>query len=194
MSYTESGRLSALKETIRVCTVNDAINRLNCSRKDPYGNSTAAGYGNSESGRISALATSHMPSGNCYVGQDITDNTCCPGPTRLPRSVCPPALQGSEPATQTIQRQGSLIQKINANAIACGPSVLQPHISAGGIQESLRLQRLRDEIVANDFATNPNARYQTFVPPVCPPAANANNLPLTQPRFPCAPNVIGFTN
>jgi hypothetical protein len=181
MSYTESGRLSALKETIRVCTVNDAINRLNCSRKDPYGNSTAAGYGNSESGRISALATSHMPSGNCYVGQDITDNTCCPGPTRLP-------------ATQTIQRQGSLIQKINANAIACGPSVLQPHISAGGIQESLRLQRLRDEIVANDFATNPNARYQTFVPPVCPPAANANNLPLTQPRFPCAPNVIGFTN
>ncbi len=180
MSYTESGRLSALKETIRVCTVNDAINRLNCSRKDPYGNSTAAGYGNSESGRISALT-----SGCCFVNTNnsgISDN------------CCPPALQGGEPATRTIQRQGSLIQKINANAIACGPSVLQPHISAGGIQESLRLQRLRDEIVANDFATNPNARYQTFVPPICPPAANANNLPLTQPRFPCAPNVIGFTN
>ncbi len=179
MSYTESGRLSALKETIRICTVNDAINRVNCSRKDPYGNSTAAGYGNSESGRISALVSVQ----NCCANNGIhtiSDN-CCSGPTRLP-------------ATRTIQRQGSLIQKINANAIACGPSVLQPHISAGGIQESLRLQRLRDEIVANDYATNPNARYQTFVPPICPPAANANNLPLTQPRFPCAPNVIGFTN
>lgn len=180
MSYTESVRLSALKETIRVCTVNDAINRVRCSQKDPYGNSTAAGYGNSESGRISALT-----SGCCYINDSTGSiNNCCPDV---------PAKKTYGTVTKAVASQGSLIQKRNANAIACGPSVLTPHISAGGIQESLRLQRLRDEIVATDYATNPNARYKIFVPPACPPAANANNLPLTQPKFPCAPNVIGFT-
>ncbi len=178
MSYTESGRLSALRETIRVCTVNDAINRVRCSRKDPYGNTTAAGYGNSESGRISALANNYQSSGDCFTGRGIIDNSCC---------------NVSVPVTRTIQTQGSLIRKTNANAEACGPSILGQHISAGGIPESLRLQRLRDEVVAEDYATNPNARYKIFVPPVCPPAPPSNNLPLTQPRFPCAPNVVGFT-
>ncbi len=178
MSYTESVRLSALKETIRICTVNDAINRVRCSRKYPYGNSTAAGYGNSESGRISGVATKLESGGECFVGRSVTDQYCC-SPT--------------VPATRTIQTQGSLIKSAASAAIACGPSILGQHISAGGIPESLRLQRLRDEVVAEDYATNPNARYNNFVPPVCPPAANANNLPLTQPRFPCAPNVVGFT-
>lgn len=178
MSYTESGRLSALKQTIRVCTVNDAINRVRCSRKDPYGNSTAAGYGNSESGRISGVATKLQSGGECFTARGIIDNSCC-SPT--------------VPATRTIQTQGSLIKNVAKATIACGPSVLGQHISAGGIPESLRLQRLRDEIVAEDLATNPNARYNNFVPPICPPAPIANNLPLTQPRFPCAPNVVGFT-
>lgn len=180
MSYTESGRLSALRETIRICTVNDAINRVRACQKVPYGNSNAANYGTSESGRISALASQHEPSGACYVN----------GP-RILDTVCPPATTATISATQTIQTQGSRIRKLNETAIACGP--LQPHISAGGIQESLRLRRIRDEIEAEDVATNPNVRYQTFNPPVCPPAANANNLPLTRPQFECAPNVIGFT-
>ncbi len=178
MSYTESGRLSALRETIRICTVNDAINRVRCSNKDPYGNTTAAGYGNSESGRISARVSKLESSGECFVERKITNEYCC-SPT--------------VPATRTIQTQGSLIKSVQNTAISCGPSVLRQHISAGGVPESLRLQRLRDEIVAEDYATNPNARYKIFVPPVCPPAQNANNLPLTQPRFPCAPNVVGFT-
>ena len=178
MSYTESGRLSALKQTIRICTVNDAINRVRCSRKDPYGNTTAAGYGNSESGRISGVVTNFEPSGNCFTARGIIDNSCC---------------DKTVPVTRTIQTQSSLIRKTASNAVECGPSILRPHISAGGIPESLRLQRLRDEVVAEDYATNPNARYKIFVPPICPPAQNANNLPLTQPRFPCAPNVVGFT-
>ena len=182
MSYTESGRLAALKETIRVCTVNDAINRVRCSQKDPYGNSTAANYGNSESGRIAALQSNCCNTNTNNGSQE----ECCPDVPAIP-------LKTYGAVAKAVPLQGSLIKRLEANAIACGPSVLEQHISAGGIQESLRLQRLRDEVVALDYATNPNARYQRFVPPICPPAANANNLPLTQPKFPCAPNVIGFT-
>ena len=119
------------------------------------------------------------PGGECFVAQSVPDNSCCIKAPALPQ--------------RTIQTQGSLTKSVATATVACGPSVLEQHISAGGIPESLRLQRLRDNIVAEDYATNPNARYKVFVPPVCPPAANANNLPLTQPRFPCAPNVVGFT-
>ena len=131
MSYTESGRLSALKQTIRICTVNDAINRVRCSRKDPYGNISAAGYGNSESGRISKLATNLESGGECFVTREIANNSCCVPATKGP--------------LRTIQTQGSLTRSTAATAIACGPSVLGQHISPGGIPESLRLQRLRDK-------------------------------------------------
>ena len=193
MSYTESLRLQRLQETVRVCTVNDAIAKMRCSAKDPYGNSTAAGYGNSESGRIAKLVESVQPSGLCFYAPPTTD-------------ICNPCFTQKTSTLQTIQAESQYIKKIQAQAVACGPKPIGPYvspttgqinrISAGGVQESVRMQRLKDEVANNDYVTNPNARllpYQRFIPPPCPPAPIANNLPLTQPRFPCAPNVVGFT-
>ncbi len=193
MSYTESLRLQRLQETIRVCTVNDAITKMRCSAKDPYGNSTAAGYGNSESGKISKIVNSSQPSGLCFLAPATTD-------------ICNPYTAPQTSSLQTIQAESQYIKKIQAEAIACGPPIVGPYvspttgqinrISAGGVQESIRIQRMRDGIEYVDYATNPNARllpYQRFFPAPCPPAPIANNLPLTQPRFPCAPNVVGFT-
>ncbi len=185
MSFTESARLAQLQQTIRACTINDKIMKLQAQQRVPYGNSTAAGYGNSESGRISNLLTSQSPGGCCFTPQP-TVGTGCIGGTCVERVS----------ATQTVQTEGSYIRAVRAAAEACGPSPLDDHISAGGITESLRLKRLQDEVLYVDYATNPNARflqYQRFFPTPCPPAPVANNQPLTQPRFPCAPNVVGFT-
>ncbi len=196
MSFTEAGRLAALQQTIRVCTVNDAIEKIRCSRKDPYGNSSAAGYGNSESGRLSAaLANSNC----CVVAPSSGTNctTCIDMGSGSGSGVGPP---------RTIQAESQYIKKVAAAAVACGPSGIGPYvspttgqiqrISAGGISESVRIRRLQDEVEYVDYTVNPNARflpYQRFFPPPCPPAPVANNQPLTQPRFPCAPNVVGFT-
>ncbi len=192
MSFTEAGRLTALQQTIRACTVNDAIEKIRCSRKDPYGNSSAAGYGNSESGRLSAaLANSNC----CVVAPVVTSGTNCT--TCMDMGTGPP---------RTVQAESQYIKKVAAAAVACGPSGIGPYvlpttgqiqrISAGGISESVRIRRLQDEVEYIDYTINPNARflpYQRFFPTPCPPAPVANNQPLTQPRFPCAPNVVGFT-
>lgn len=193
MSYTESLRLQRLQETVRACTVNDAIAKMRCSYKEPYGNSTAAGYGNSESGRIAKIVESVQPSGLCFNAPPSTD-------------ICNPCQKQQTSSLQTIQSESQYLKKVQAQAIACGPNPVGPYvspttgeinrISAGGVQESVRIQRMRDGIENVDYTTNPNARllpYQRFFPAPCPPAPIANNLPLTQPRFPCAPNVVGFT-
>ncbi len=182
MSYTESGRLAQLQQTIRACTINDAIMKLQAQQRVAYGNSTAAGYGNSESGRISNLVAASSAGGCCFVPPVTVGTSCCK----------PDAVS----ATATVQTEGSYIQSIKAAADACGPTPLSGMISAGGMTESQRIRRLQDEILYVDYATNPDARflkYQRFFPTPCPPAPVANNLPLTQPRFPCAPNVVGFT-
>lgn len=185
MSFTESARLAQLQQTIRACTINDKIMKLQAQQRVPYGNSTAAGYGNSESGRISNLLAAQSPGGCCFTPQATFG------------SDCRPCDVDRVSATQTVQTEGSYLQVVKAAAIACGPTPLTEHISAGGITESLRLKRLQDEVLYVDYATNPNARfqqYERFFPTPCPPAPVANNLPLTQPRFPCAPNVVGFTS
>ena len=184
MSYTESGRLAQLQQTIRACTINDSIMKLQAQQRAAYGNSNAAGYGNSESGRISKLAGAYQSGNCCYVGQQITSGDC---------SNCTPVVS----ASLTVQTEGSYIQSLKKDAEACGPSPLSGMMSAGGITESQRIRRLQDSIVYVDYSVNPDARflkYQRFFPTPCPPAPVANNLPLTQPRFPCAPNVVGFTS
>ncbi len=182
MSFTESGRLAQLQQTIRACTINDKIMQLQAQQRVVYGNSNAAGYGNSESGRISKLVTETSAGGCCFVPPVTVGTNCCkPAPVS---------------ATATVQTESSYIQSVKAAAIACGPTPLTDRISAGGITESQRIKRLQDCIVNVDYSVNPDARflkYQRFFPTPCPPAPNANNLPLTQPRFPCAPNIVGFT-
>ena len=187
MSYTESGRLAQLQQTIRACTINDKIAELQAQRSQTknrvyYGNSNAAGYGNSESGRIGNVLAALGPGGVCYVAEPTLPSNC---------SVVPSVSQ-----FKTVQSEGSYIQTIRAAAEACGPTPLQNRISAGGITESQRLQRLQDSIINVDYSVNPDARflkYQRFFPTPCPPAPVANNQPLTQPRFQCAPNIVGFT-
>ncbi len=183
MSYTESGRLAALQRQIRACTINDKIAKIRCIPPQPYGNGSAISSGNTEAGRISKLVSATQPGGCCFEPipkADICTTTCRPPPS----------------ATRTIQTESQYTKTVQQLAIACGIGPTDAHISAGGITESVRLQRLRDSIEYVDYATNPNARfleYQRFTPPPCPPAPNANNQPFPQPRFPCAPNVIGFT-
>ncbi len=183
MSYTESGRLAQLQQTIRACTINDKIMKLQTQQKVAYGNSNATGYGNSESGRISRLYGNYQPGSNCYVGQQITSGDCSNCTSRVSTLT-------------TVQTESSYIQSVKAATVACGPTPLTGMISPGGITESQRIRRLQDSIEYVDYAENPDARflkYQRFFPTPCPPAPVANNQPLTQPRFPCAPNVVGFT-
>jgi hypothetical protein len=182
MSFTESGRLAQLQQTIRACTINDKIMKLQAQQRAAYGNSTAAGYGNSESGRISKLVAATSAGGCCFEAPVTVGTDCC-----KPTPVS---------ANATIQTESSYIQGLKKGAEACGPSPLSGMISAGGISESQRIRRLQDSVVYVDYSVNPDARflqYQRFFPTPCPPAPVANNLPLTQPRFPCAPNVVGFT-
>jgi hypothetical protein len=172
-----------LQRQIRICTINDKIAQIRCAPPSPYGNGSATSYGNSEAGRISKIVSATQPGGCCF--EPRTEGEVCTNRCRPPPS-----------ATRTIQTESQYTKSVQQAAIACGVGPTDPHISAGGGPESIRIQRLRDSIEYVDYTTNPNARfleYQRFIPPACPPAPIANNLPIPRPRFPCAPNVIGFT-
>lgn len=183
MSYTESGRLAALQRQIRACTINDKISQLRSVPPQPYGNGSATSSGNSEAGRISKVVSATQPGGCCFEPIPKTD-------------ICATTCRQPQPATRTIQTESQYTKTIQQLAITCGIGPTDARISAGGTSESMRIQRLRDSIEYVDYNTNPDARfleYQRFTPTPCPPAPVANNQPFPQPRFRCAPNVIGFT-
>jgi hypothetical protein len=163
MSYTESARLSQLQATVRSCAVQNAIQKLQCCEP---AQAPDRQVGNSESGRLTQLQS---------------DLACCAQPSGQNTYVCPlPRVS----ATRTVQTEGAYTASKVAN---CQLALTTSNISAGGVTES---QRLRLNCTSNvDYTTNPDARwlqYQRFFPAPCPPAQNANNLPLTQPEFGCA--------
>lgn len=168
MSFTESARLSQLQATVRACAVQNAIQKL---QTQAPALAPDRRVGNSESGRLSNLQA---------------DLACCAKPTGGQNTyVCPlPRIS----ATRTIQTEGAYTA---SKVAACQLNLETQGISAGGTSESQRL-RLASSCFVNsnaDYTTNPEARwlqYQRFFPAPCPPAPNANNLPLTQPEFGCA--------
>ena len=175
MSYTEAGRLSALRAEIRACTVNNAIAALQCRAAGPATQINRP-VGNSESGRLAQMQADLA----CCADPGGVRIICCNKPQRIPQ-------------TRTIQTEGAYTASLVAN---CALAATTPNISAGGISESQRLQKLRDEILNVDYGTDPDARflqYQRFFPTPCPPAPVANNLPYPQPQFPCAPNQFPFS-
>lgn len=165
MSFTESGRLAAIQAQVRQCNISTAIAKLN-RQCCPPAQQINRPVGNSESGRMAAAAAAAA----CCAPSVPTNNyvNCCP-----PRPVA---------ATRTIQSEGAYLASRQA---ACA---VVAEISAGGTSESQRLRKIQDEINNPDYIVNPDARfqrYQRFFPAPCPPAPNANNLPLTQPEFGC---------
>lgn len=173
MSFTESGRLSALQATVRACAVQTAILNMRCTPAQAPNRSV----GNSESGRLSKLQSDLV---SCREIRGTIDAPC--------PSVRPLA------STRTIQTGGaytaSRVSNLALNA--------EKGISAGGTSESQRLRLVQSSLTNSntDFITNPNNRflqYQRFFPAPCPPAQNANNLPIPRPRFPCVPNQFPFS-
>ncbi len=168
MSYTEAGRLAELQATVRACAVQTAIQKMrNCAPAQ----APDRRVGNSESGRLSQLQS---------------DLACCSRPAGTIDPPCPPVRQMA--ATRTVQTEGAYTA---SRVAACELVLAGQGISAGGTSEGQRL-RLAQSCLANsntDYVSNPDNRwikYQRFFPAPCPPAANANNLPLTHPEFGCA--------
>lgn len=168
MSNTESGRLTALQATIRACSVTAAIEGLRSQQQCVRPPAPLRPVGNSESGRLS-----NLQSALAICTAPTTGTT-----TIFPRDVLP--------STRTIQTEGAyLASKQAACAIAAGT----PGISAGGTSEGQRLRAQTSCLLNVDYTVNPDARfvkYQRIFPAPCPPGPNANNLPLTQPKFGCA--------
>lgn len=166
MSYTESARLSQLQATVRSCAVQNAIQKLQCCAPAQAPDHRV---GNSESGRLSQLQSDLAC---CTPPQSGQNNYVCP----LPRVS----------ATRTVQTEGAYTA---SKVAACQLALTTSNISAGGVPEGQRL-RLASSCLSNvDYGTNPDARwlqYKRFFPAPCPPAPNANNLPLTQPEFGCS--------
>ena len=167
MSYTEAARLAELQATVRACAVQTAIQKMRCVPAQ----APDRRVGNSESGRLSQLQS---------------DLACCSQPRGTIDPPCPPMRPVA--ATRTVQTEGAYTA---SRVAACDLILAGQGISAGGTSESQRL-RLAQSCMMNansDYTQNPNNRwlqYQRFFPVPCPPAPNANNLPLTQPEFGCA--------
>ncbi len=168
MSFTESGRLAALQATVRACSVSAAIEGLQKQRQCVRPPAPLRPVGNSESGRLSNLQTALA---------------VCTAPTSGTNTLCPTT---AVPATRTIQTEGAYLASKQA---ACALAAATSNISAGGTTESQRLRLQQSCLLNVDYTLNPDARfvqYQRYFPVPCPPAPNANNLPLTQPKFGCA--------